>query len=107
MTDAPAHDAVDVRQLTRRFGDLTAVDAVAFTVGRGEIFGLLGWRRRRRAPAAHRRGATARECAGALAGARPALALNKASAVRNMPFTLLDDTHTGAPTSGATPRNPP
>ena len=36
------HDAVDVQRLTRRFGALTAVDAVAFTVGRGEIFGLLG-----------------------------------------------------------------
>ncbi len=41
MPDA-AGDAIDVRQLTRRFGDLVAVDAVTFTVARGEIFGLLG-----------------------------------------------------------------
>jgi ABC-2 type transport system ATP-binding protein len=34
--------AIDVRQITKRFGDVTAVDGVAFTVGRGEVFGLLG-----------------------------------------------------------------
>ena len=33
---------IDVSSLTRRFGDRTVVDAVSFTVGRGEIFGLLG-----------------------------------------------------------------
>jgi ABC-2 type transport system ATP-binding protein len=31
-----------VRDLTRRFGDFVAVDAVRFTVERGEIFGFLG-----------------------------------------------------------------
>ena len=30
------------RDLTRRFGDFTAVDQVSFTIGRGEIFGFLG-----------------------------------------------------------------
>src|SRR5215467_10517780 len=30
------------RQLTKRFGELTAVDAVDFEVGRGEAFGFLG-----------------------------------------------------------------
>ena len=35
-------DAIRVRGLTRRFGDFTAVDAVSFTVGTGEIFGFLG-----------------------------------------------------------------
>jgi len=31
-----------VRELTRRFGDFTAVDRVSFTVAEGEIFGFLG-----------------------------------------------------------------
>jgi ABC-2 type transport system ATP-binding protein len=34
--------AVDVRALTKRFGDFTAVNAISFTVRPGEIFGLLG-----------------------------------------------------------------
>jgi ABC-type multidrug transport system ATPase subunit len=33
---------IDVRDLTRRFGELTAVDQVSFQVNRGAIFGLLG-----------------------------------------------------------------
>ena len=33
---------VEARDLTRRFGDFTAVDRVSFRVRRGEIFGLLG-----------------------------------------------------------------
>ncbi|NCO39110.1 MAG: ABC transporter ATP-binding protein [Armatimonadetes bacterium CG_4_10_14_3_um_filter_66_18] len=33
---------VETRELTRRFGDVTAVDHVSFTVGPGEVFGLLG-----------------------------------------------------------------
>ncbi len=33
---------VDVQNLTRRFGDLTAVQNVSFQVRRGSIFGLLG-----------------------------------------------------------------
>ncbi|OYY73211.1 MAG: ABC transporter ATP-binding protein [Gammaproteobacteria bacterium 28-57-27] len=45
---APAQDDVrpasiiEVRELTRRFGAFTAVDAISFQVERGEIFGLLG-----------------------------------------------------------------
>jgi ABC-2 type transport system ATP-binding protein len=35
-------EAVQVRDLTRRFGDFTAVDRVSFDVERGEIFGFLG-----------------------------------------------------------------
>jgi len=34
--------AVEVQDLTKRFGDFTAVDAVTFTVEPGEIFGFLG-----------------------------------------------------------------
>jgi len=37
-----ASEAVRVQDLTRTFGDFTAVDAVSFTVGTGEIFGFLG-----------------------------------------------------------------
>ena len=35
-------DAIVARELTRRFGDFTAVDAVSFAVREGEIFGFLG-----------------------------------------------------------------
>jgi ABC-2 type transport system ATP-binding protein len=35
-------EAIRVRELTRRFGDFTAVDAVSFQVREGEIFGFLG-----------------------------------------------------------------
>ena len=34
--------AIDVRGLTRRFGEFVAVDRVSFDVARGEIFGFLG-----------------------------------------------------------------
>ena len=40
-----AHDgepAIEATDLTRRFGDFVAVDAVNFRIGRGEIFGFLG-----------------------------------------------------------------
>jgi ABC-2 type transport system ATP-binding protein len=33
---------IEVNNLTKRFGDFTAVDALTFTVEHGEIFGLLG-----------------------------------------------------------------
>ncbi len=35
-------EAVEAVELTRRFGDLVAVDRVSFTVARGEVFGFLG-----------------------------------------------------------------
>jgi ABC-2 type transport system ATP-binding protein len=35
-------DAIRVRDLSRRFGDFTAVDGVTFDVHEGEIFGFLG-----------------------------------------------------------------
>jgi len=34
--------AIQARELTKRFGNFTAVDHVTFEVGRGELFGLLG-----------------------------------------------------------------
>jgi ABC-2 type transport system ATP-binding protein len=34
--------AIDVRQITKRFGNFTAVDGISFTVSPGETFGLLG-----------------------------------------------------------------
>jgi ABC-2 type transport system ATP-binding protein len=37
-----SQNAIEVRDLTRRFGDFTAVDSVSFDVRRGEIFGFLG-----------------------------------------------------------------
>jgi ABC-2 type transport system ATP-binding protein len=40
--EPPASPAVEVDGLTRRFGDLTAVDGLTFTVGSGELFGLVG-----------------------------------------------------------------
>src|SRR6059058_4014706 len=39
MTEQPIISAQD---LTKRFGDFTAVDAISFAVQRGEIFGFLG-----------------------------------------------------------------
>jgi len=39
----PIHDiAVQASRLTRKFGDLTAVDQVTLTINQGEIFGLIG-----------------------------------------------------------------
>ena len=35
-------DVIRVENLTRKFGDMTAVDAISFSVGKGEIFGFLG-----------------------------------------------------------------
>ena len=34
--------AIDVHELTRRFGSFTAVDAITFDVNEGEVFGFLG-----------------------------------------------------------------
>jgi len=42
MPDSDAPAAIRVHELTRRFGDFTAVDRVDFEVRRGEIFGFLG-----------------------------------------------------------------
>ncbi|MFI5184370.1 MAG: ATP-binding cassette domain-containing protein [Vicinamibacteria bacterium] len=35
-------NAIEVRDIVKKFGDFTAVNGVSFTVGDGEIFGLLG-----------------------------------------------------------------
>lgn len=39
---AQASPMIEVVDLVKRFGDLTAVDRVSFTVRQGEVFGLLG-----------------------------------------------------------------
>jgi ABC-2 type transport system ATP-binding protein len=41
-TPPPAEPAVRISELTRKFGDLTAVDHVSLSVAIGEIFGLIG-----------------------------------------------------------------
>ena len=38
----PDGAAIEARDLTRRFGDFTAVDHVSFRIDRGEIFGFVG-----------------------------------------------------------------
>ncbi len=38
----PSEVIVQAHELTKRFGDFTAVDRISFRIGRGEIFGLLG-----------------------------------------------------------------
>ncbi len=38
----PGATSIDVKSLTKKFGDFTAVDAVSFEVRRGDIFGFLG-----------------------------------------------------------------
>jgi ribosome-dependent ATPase len=40
--DGKEEIAIEARELTRRFGDFTAVDHVNFRITRGEIFGFLG-----------------------------------------------------------------
>jgi ABC-2 type transport system ATP-binding protein len=42
MTDSNNSHIINVENLTKRFGDFTAVDNISFTVARGEIFGFLG-----------------------------------------------------------------
>jgi len=38
----PADKVIQVRDLTKKFGDFTAVNHISFEVGKGEIFGFLG-----------------------------------------------------------------
>lgn len=35
-------NAIEIQGLTKRYGALTAIDHISFTVGRGELFGLIG-----------------------------------------------------------------
>ena len=37
-----SEDAIEVKELVKRFGTFTAVDKISFTVGKGEVFGFLG-----------------------------------------------------------------
>jgi spermidine/putrescine ABC transporter ATP-binding subunit len=41
MTDTPP-PGVEIRAVTKRFGEVTAVDGVSLAIGRGELFALLG-----------------------------------------------------------------
>ncbi|MCE9602135.1 MAG: ATP-binding cassette domain-containing protein, partial [Gemmatimonadetes bacterium] len=42
MSEPERRDVVEVQGLVKRFGSMTAVDHVSFTIHRGEIFGILG-----------------------------------------------------------------
>jgi len=42
MTVDRTSTAIDARELTRKFGDFTAVDRITFDVATGEVFGFLG-----------------------------------------------------------------
>ncbi|MBN1148503.1 MAG: ATP-binding cassette domain-containing protein [Anaerolineales bacterium] len=42
MEQAVASQTIELKHVTRRFGELVALDGLSFEVGRGEIFGLLG-----------------------------------------------------------------
>jgi lipooligosaccharide transport system ATP-binding protein len=42
MPETPSNPLIHARQLTKRFGDFTAVDAIDFDVAPGESFGFLG-----------------------------------------------------------------
>ena len=37
-----SEDAIEVKELVKKFGTFTAVDKISFTVGKGEVFGFLG-----------------------------------------------------------------
>lgn len=37
-----SEDAIEVKELVKRFGTFTAVDKISFTVAKGEVFGFLG-----------------------------------------------------------------
>src|SRR3954469_10671599 len=41
MTEAPP-PSVEIQEVTKRFGDVVAVDGVSLAIGRGELFALLG-----------------------------------------------------------------
>ncbi len=42
MNEPAAEPAVDVTALTKRFGAVTAIENISFSVGSGELFGLIG-----------------------------------------------------------------
>jgi spermidine/putrescine ABC transporter ATP-binding subunit len=42
VSTLPSENSVEIRSLTRRFGDVAAVDAVSLDIRRGEFFSLLG-----------------------------------------------------------------
>ena len=42
MIPTLSDNVIEVKKLTRKFKQLTAVDEISFNVGKGEIFGFLG-----------------------------------------------------------------
>ncbi|MGC9354244.1 MAG: ATP-binding cassette domain-containing protein, partial [Mariniphaga sp.] len=35
-------EIIEIKNLTKKYGDFTAVDQLSLSIGKGEIFGLLG-----------------------------------------------------------------
>jgi ABC-2 type transport system ATP-binding protein len=83
---------IDVRDLTKRYGDLVAVDHVSFTAQRGEVVGFLG-------PNGAGKTTTMRIITGFL----PA----SAGTVKVEDFDIFDDSHEVRKRIGYLPENPP
>jgi ABC-2 type transport system ATP-binding protein len=83
---------IEVRELTKRYGDLVAVDGVSFTAHKGEVVGFLG-------PNGAGKTTTMRIITGFL----PA----SAGTVKVEGFDIFDDSHQVRKRTGYLPENPP